>query len=83
MGESGIFDDLVTNMVEVGEETGNLDGMLLKVADAYERQVDRQIDALFKVLEPLVLILMAVFVGFIVVALFMPLMEIMNSISGA
>jgi type IV pilus assembly protein PilC len=83
MGESGMFDDLVTNMVEVGEETGNLDGMLLKVADAYERQVDRQIDALFKVLEPLVLILMAVFVGFIVVALFMPLMEIMNSISGA
>jgi type IV pilus assembly protein PilC len=83
MGESGIFDDLVTNMVEVGEETGNLDGMLLKVADAYERQVDRQIDALFKVLEPLLLILMAVFVGFIVVALFMPLMEIMNSISGA
>ena len=82
MGESGIFDDLVTNMVEVGEETGNLDGMLLKVADAYERQVDRQIDALFKVLEPLLLILMAVFVGFIVVALFMPLMEIMNSISG-
>ena len=83
MGESGIFDDLVTNMVEVGEETGNLDGMLLKVADAYERQLDRQIDALFKVLEPLLLILMAVFVGFIVVALFMPLMEIMNSISGA
>jgi type IV pilus assembly protein PilC len=70
-------------MVEVGEETGNLDGMLLKVADAYERQIDRQIDALFKVLEPLLLILMAVFVGFIVVALFMPLMEIMNSISGA
>jgi type IV pilus assembly protein PilC len=57
--------------------------MLLKVADAYERQIDRQIDALFKVLEPLLLILMAVFVGFIVVALFMPLMEIMNSISGA
>jgi type IV pilus assembly protein PilC len=83
MGETGIFDDLVTNMVEVGEETGNLDGMLLKVADAYERQIDRQIDALFKVLEPLLLILMAVFVGFIVVALFMPLMEIMNSIGGA
>ncbi len=82
MGESGIFDDLVTNMVDVGEETGNLDGMLLKVADAYERQVDRQIDALFKILEPLLLILMAVFVGFIVVALFMPLMEIMNSIGG-
>ena len=83
MGETGIFDDLVTNMVDVGEETGNLDGMLLKVADAYEKQVDRKIDAMFKILEPLLLVLMAVFVGFIVVALFMPLMEIMNSISGA
>lgn len=80
MGETGIFDDLVTNMVDVGEETGELDGMLLKVADAYEAAVDRQIDALFKLLEPLLVVLMAVFVGFIVVALFLPLMEIMSSI---
>ncbi|MFT5051378.1 MAG: type IV pilus assembly protein PilC [Chlamydiales bacterium] len=80
MGETGIFDDLVTNMVDVGEETGELDNMLLKVADAYEVSVDRQIDAMFKLLEPLLLIVMAVFVGFIVVALFLPLMEIMSSI---
>ena len=80
MGETGIFDDLVTNMVDVGEETGELDSMLLKVADAYETAVDRQIDALFKFLEPALVVLMAVFVGFIVVALFLPLMEIMSSI---
>lgn len=79
MTESGVFDDLVCNMVEVGEETGELDGMLLKVAEAYEVQVDRKLDALFKILEPALLIVMAVFVGFVVVALFMPLLEIMNS----
>ena len=83
MGETGIFDDLVTNMVDVGEETGELDNMLLKVADAYETAVDRKIDAMFKLLEPLLLIVMAIFVGFIVIALFLPLMEIMNSISAA
>ncbi|MFT4709147.1 MAG: type IV pilus assembly protein PilC [Bacteroidia bacterium] len=79
MSESGVFDDLVCNMVEVGEETGELDNMLLKVAEAYEVQVDRKLDALFKILEPALLIVMAVFVGFVVVALFMPLLEIMNS----
>ena len=80
MGETGIFDDLVTNMVDVGEATGELDSMLLKVADAYEKAVDRKIDAMFKLLEPVLLIVMAVFVGFIVISLFLPLMEIMNSI---
>jgi len=79
MGETGLFDDLVVNMVDVGEETGELDKMLLKVADAYEVSVDRRIDALFKILEPVLLIVMATFVGFIVVALFLPLMEIMQS----
>ena len=79
MGETGAFDDLVCNMVEVGEETGELDTMLIKVADAYEVQVDRKMDNLFKVLEPAMLVVMAIFVGFVVVALFMPLLSIMNS----
>ncbi|MDF1798194.1 MAG: type II secretion system F family protein [Planctomycetota bacterium] len=83
MGEAEVFDDLVTNMVEVGEETGELDTMLIKVADAYEIQVDRKMDNLFKVLEPMMLVVMAVFVGFVVVALFMPLLEIMNSMGNA
>jgi type IV pilus assembly protein PilC len=68
-------------MVDVGEQTGELDGMLMRVADAYEKQVDRKIDALFKVLEPALLIVMAVFVGFIVVALFLPLMKIMSTLN--
>lgn len=82
MGASPIFDDLVTNMVEVGEQTGELDRMLLRVADAYESEVSRKIDALFKILEPLLLIVMAIFVGFIVVALFLPLLKIMSSVGG-
>ncbi|MCC7015373.1 MAG: type II secretion system F family protein [Planctomycetes bacterium] len=81
MGESGVFDDLVVNMVDVGEATGELDKMLLKVADAYDVAVDRRIDALFKIVEPVLLIFMAVVVGFIVVALFMPLMSIMSQLS--
>lgn len=83
MGESGAFDDLVVNMVDVGEATGELDKMLLKVADAYDIAVDRRIDALFKIVEPAILIFMAVVVGFIVVALFMPLMAIMSQLSGS
>jgi type IV pilus assembly protein PilC len=80
MGETGLFDDLVVNMVDVGEETGELDRMLLKVADAYEVQVDRRIEAMFKLLEPMLLVLIAGLVGFIVVALFMPLLEIMSTL---
>jgi type IV pilus assembly protein PilC len=81
MEETGVFDDLVCNMVDVGEQTGELDRMLVRVADAYEKQVDRRIDAMFKVLEPALLIVMAVFVGFIVVALFLPLMKIMSTLN--
>ncbi|MHC4262256.1 MAG: type II secretion system F family protein [Planctomycetota bacterium] len=80
MGESGVFDELVTNMVEVGEQTGELDAMLLKVADAYEIQTERRIDALFKVLEPALLLVLAGFVGFVVVALFIPLTKIMSEV---
>ena len=80
MEETGVFDDLVCSMVDVGEQTGELDSMLLKVADAYEKSVDRKLVAFFKVLEPALLILMAIFVGFIVIALFMPLMKIMQTL---
>ena len=83
MADSGVFDDLVVNMVDVGEATGELDTMLLRVADAYEKQLDRRIDAMFKVLEPALLIIMAFFVGFIVFALFLPLLQIMSTIGQA
>lgn len=79
MVDSGVFDALVCNMVEVGEQTGELDGMLLKVARAYEEQVKRKIDLFFRVLEPLLLIIIASMVGFLVVAMFLPLLRITSS----
>jgi type IV pilus assembly protein PilC len=80
MGESGLFDDIVVNMVDVGEQTGELDRMLGKIADRYERDVDRTIDTTFKVIEPIIIVVLAVFVGFIVYALFAPLLKLMEKL---
>ncbi len=80
MGESGLFDDLVVNMVDVGEETGELDKMLMKVADNYEEVVENKVNNLFKVLEPVILVGLAIVVGFIIFALFMPMMTLLEQI---
>ncbi|HEX6813910.1 MAG TPA: type II secretion system F family protein [Planctomycetota bacterium] len=81
MGESHMFDDIVVNMVDVGEQTGELDRMLAKVADRYESEVDRTVETTFKLIEPILLVVMAVAVGFIVFALFMPLITMMQQMS--
>lgn len=80
MGESGMFDDIVVNMVDVGEQTGELDRMLTKIADRYETEVDRTIETTFKLIEPILLVFLAVAVGFIVFALFMPLLQMMQGL---
>lgn len=80
MGESGMFDDIVVNMVDVGEQTGELDRMLAKIADRYETEVDRTIETTFKLIEPILLVFLAVVVGFIVFALFMPLLQMMQGL---
>ncbi len=74
--EAKVFPPLVVHMVGVGEETGALDTMLIKVADAYEDEVDTAVAGLASVLEPLLLIGMGVVVGFIVISLFLPLIKI-------
>ncbi len=79
--ESRIFDDLVVNMIDVGETTGSLDRMLLKIADTYEEEVDVAVGTLFKMLEPILLVLLAAIVGFIVVALFLPILKVMDTFS--
>lgn len=81
MGESGMFNDLVINMVDVGEQTGELDRMLTKIADRYETEVDRSIDTLFSLIETALILVLAVVVGFIVYALFSPLIKLMQSIN--
>jgi type IV pilus assembly protein PilC len=80
LGESRMFDDIVVNMVDVGEQTGELDRMLAKVADRYEIEVDRTIDTTFKIIETVMIVALAVVVGFIVFALFSPLLKLMESL---
>lgn len=71
-----VFPPLVVHMVAVGEETGAIDQMLLKVAEAYEREVDDTVNALTSILEPLLIVFLGVIVGGIVVALYLPLFNI-------
>lgn len=78
----GVFDDIVVNMIDVGEETGELDKMLLKVADNYDQDVDNLVGGLMSLLEPFLIIGMGVTVGFIVVALFLPLVDLMSQLGG-
>ena len=78
---TGIVDDMVVNMVDVGEETGALDEMLYKVADVYDEEVEVLVDALISLLEPMMVVVLGVIVGFIVIALFYPLIKLINSLS--
>ncbi len=78
---SKVFPPMVISMVDVGEETGQLPEMLLKVADVYEDEVDNSVSALTSMLEPLMIVVLAVVVGVIVMALFMPLIQIIQGIN--
>jgi type IV pilus assembly protein PilC len=71
-----IFPPLVVHMVAVGEETGAIDQMLSKVAEAYEREVDDTVNALTSILEPVLIVFLGVIVGAIVIALYLPLFNI-------
>ncbi len=77
-----IVDDIVVNMVDVGEETGELDTMLYKVADTYDDEVAVLTDGLTKLMEPLLIIFLGGAVGFIVIALFVPLVDLINGLTG-
>lgn len=77
-----IVNDLVVNMVDVGEETGELDTMLYKVADVYDEEVAVLTDSLTKLMEPLLIIFLGFAVGFIVIALFVPLVSLIENLSG-
>ncbi len=77
---SGVFDDIVVNMIKVGEETGELDKMLIKIADNYDEEVDSAVAAMMSLLEPILIVFMGGAVGFIVIALFMPLIKLIESL---
>jgi type IV pilus assembly protein PilC len=79
---SGVFPPMVISMVDVGEETGQLPEMLLKIAEVYDDEVDNAVEALTSMLEPIMIVLLALIVGTIVIALFLPLITIIQNLSG-
>jgi len=79
--ESRLVDDMVTNMVEVGEETGDLDTMLYKIADYYDEQVDTAVKSLISLLEPIMIIVLGGIIGTIVIALFLPMLGLLEGLS--
>lgn len=76
--EAGVFTPMVIQMISTGEETGSLDVMLVKLADYYEKEVFHMIDALLALLEPLLIVLVAVMVGAIVIAVLLPILNMVN-----
>lgn len=80
LGASGVFPPMVVSMVEVGEETGALPEMLIRVANTYDDEVDNAVAAMTSVIEPIMIIFLAVVVGGIVIAMFMPLISIIGTI---
>jgi type IV pilus assembly protein PilC len=82
MRESGFFPAMVTQMVSVGESTGELDSMLVKVADYYEEEVDTIVANLLTILEPFLLVVLGIIVGGIVIAMYLPLFKLIQVLSG-
>ena len=76
---SGVFPNMVISMVDVGEETGQLPEMLLKVADVYDDEVDNAVTALTSILEPIMIVILALIVGCVVFALFLPLLKMIST----
>jgi type IV pilus assembly protein PilC len=79
---SGVFPAMVVSMVDVGEETGALPDMLMKVADVYDDEVDNAVGAITSLLEPIMIVVLAVIVGTIVIAMFLPLINVISTLSG-
>jgi len=78
-----VCDSIVVNMIDVGEETGDLDKMLIKVADNYDSDVDVLVASLISILEPVMVVVLGVIVGFIVIALFMPMISLIEGITSS
>lgn len=82
LSSSGVFPSMVISMVDVGEETGQLPEMLLKVADVYDDEVDNAVTALTSILEPIMIVILALVVGSVVFALFLPLIKVITTMGG-
>ena len=80
MKESGIFPPLLLHMVELGQRSGELESMLIKVADTYDDDVQVTVDALVSLLEPIIIVVMGVFVGLLVLAILLPILNMSTNI---
>ena len=78
--ESGIFPPMVCHMTKIGEETGNVEDMLGKIADYYEEEVENATAALTSMLEPLMIVILGVLVGFILLAIYMPILSMYSAV---
>ncbi len=78
--ETDVFPPMVTQMIHVGEETGDLDGMLSKIADFYDDEVDVAVENLLKVLEPALIVILGTIVGGMIVAMYLPIFGLVNAI---
>jgi len=75
-----VFPSMVVSMITVGEETGRVPEMLGKIADTYDGEVDAAVEGLTSIIEPILIVFLAVIVGTIVIAMFMPLVSIISNI---
>ncbi|MEE8404770.1 MAG: type II secretion system F family protein [candidate division Zixibacteria bacterium] len=78
--ESGVFPPMVTQMISVGEKTGGLDDMLSKIADFYDEEVDEAVTALTSIIEPIIIVFMGVVIGGILIAMYLPMFDIIGKI---
>jgi type IV pilus assembly protein PilC len=78
--ESGVFPPMVVQMINVGEQTGGLDEMLTKIADFYDEEVDAAVEALLSALEPVMIVFLGVIVGGMIVAMYLPIFDMINAV---
>jgi len=80
LAQANVFPPMVTQMINVGEETGDLDGMLSKIADFYDDEVDVAVEALLKAMEPIMIVVLGSIVGGMIVAMYLPIFSVINTI---
>jgi type IV pilus assembly protein PilC len=81
LADAGVFPPMVIQMVNVGEQTGELDKMLEKIADYYEEEVDAAVESLTSIIEPIIIVYLGVVIGGMVMAMYLPLFDMMKVVS--
>ena len=79
---TGIFPPMVVQMVAVGEESGGLDQMLSKIADFYDEEVNAAVETLTSVMEPIIIVILAIIMGGTLIAMYLPMFDMINAVSG-